>query len=365
MKKVLGIIALAACMACTEKPKTFTHPEIEDTNVWSCIDNLEYEYEMLNESGDPFPSIARYAWADIDGDGVGELFLASEEGVFPEIAAAFALGGEEPQCIGFEDPSHSMYYYPEGVSTCGTGMSRYNYMDRRDRLQDSKLQWELSIEETKSVYEDEEIDFSQNIVWYPELNESHEPTPKEVEALLAEFSEQYELKPDWQPLDGLYDTKEYNACGITIEYNANRYAVTQEDVTGTDFYMLLENPKDNFEYIGFTGYYDDSLEVLQDNENAELAAELLKGTCEENSLNISDNEDFEVYDDYISVMDYYHPENGYFYKYEAGFNGKQVHGVIGVKAFAGGYVLVMHGQSLSYNTSERMVEQFANLVFDR
>ena len=129
--------------------------------------------------------------------------------------------------------------------------------------------------------------------------------------------------------------------------------------------MLLENPKDNFEYIGFTGYYDDSLEVLQDNENAELAAELLKGTCEENSLNISDNEDFEVYDDYISVMDYYHPENGYFYKYEAGFNGKQVHGVIGVKAFAGGYVLVMHGQSLSYNTSERMVEQFANLVFDR
>ena len=147
MKKVLGIIALVAICACSEKPKEATHPELSELNLWNCIDAPEYEYIMLNESGEPLPQITRYAWADIDGDGLAELFLGSKEGEAPEISAAFALGGKEPGLIGFADPSHSMYFYPEGVSTCGTGTSRYNYMDRRFRLQDSKIEWELTMED--------------------------------------------------------------------------------------------------------------------------------------------------------------------------------------------------------------------------
>ncbi|MBP5635947.1 MAG: hypothetical protein J6X25_00295 [Bacteroidales bacterium] len=365
MKKVLGIIALVAICACSEKPKEATHPELSELNLWNCIDALEYEYIMLNESGEPLPQITRYAWADIDGDGMAELFLGSKEGEAPEISAAFALGGKEPGLIGFADPSHSMYFYPEGVSTCGTGTSRYNYMDRRFRLQDSKIEWELTMEETKEMYQEDEIDLGGNYIWYAETTETREPSPKELEARLAEFTEQYELVPAWQPLDGLYEMAEYKYEDVTVKYNANRYEIAEKEEVGTDFTLRLQNPREPEEWISFNCYYDDGMDVMQENGNAELIAERLKGTCEENSLNISEDDEYEIYDSYVSSIEYYHPENGYFYNYEAGHNGKQLHGAIAVKPAGSGKILVMRSQSPSFHTAERIMEQFPSLNFER
>lgn len=366
MKKVLGIIALAACVACAEGQKAVTHPELEEVDIWSCIDALENEYTLFNESGEAFPEMARYAWADIDGDGMAELFLGSAEGEFPEIFAAFAMGGKEPQCIGFQDASHEMYFYPEGVSTCGTGLSRYNYMDRRDRLQDSRLQWELTMEETKEVYEEDEIGLGGNYIWYPEREESVEATPKEVEARLAEFTDnKVEIVPDWKPLEGFYGMQELKAGNITIQYNANRFELKNKEELGEDFNALLQNPKNANEWLRFTGYYDDGLDVMQENGNSELIAQLLEGACRENSLSVTDDPEYTVYDTVDSTIEYYNPENGHYFQYEAEQKGTPVRGIICVKPCDGGIVLVMWAQSTRASVCERFLEQFPSLIFAR
>ena len=365
MKKVLGIIALAACFACTEKPKEISHPALEDVDIWGCIDQLEYTYTLLNESGEDFPAIKRYAWADIDGDGLAELFLASEKDVFPEIYAAFALGGEEPAVLGFEDASHMMTFYPEGVSTSGTGVVRYNYMDQRIRLKDSKVQWELCIEETKEVYLETEGDCGGITLSRPGAYEVEYPEEEDAQALLAQFTESYELEPDWQPLDSLYEMERFQAPTADINFNKNRFEMVENQVLGDDFTMKFQNRKNADEWIQFTGFYDDGLDVLQENSNAELIAEFLKATCEDRSINVTEDEDYTVYNSYITSLEYYHPENGYAFRYEADHKGTPVYGAIVASPKGSGSVLVMQAESPSERACDRFVEQYDSLFFER
>ena len=365
MKKVLGIIALAACVACAEKPKAVTHPEVFDIDIWGCIDQLEDNYIMYNESGEAFPDITRYAWADIDGDGLAELFLASAEDVFPEISAVFALGdGAVPVCVGYQDASHEMHFYPEGVATLGTALIRYNYMDKRDRLEDSKLVWELCVEETKEVYLESEGDCGDIVLSRPGAEVEY-PEEEDAEALLAEFTTPFEIDPEWEPLDGLYEMAEFQAGGTTINYNACRYSVVESQELGDDFTMKLQNRDDPNEWIGFTGYYDDGVDVLMENGNTALLAERLKGTCEENSLNVVEDEDYEIYDSYITSLDYFQPENGYYFSYEGDHKGESVYGAVAVRPLKNGNVLVIRAETTSYRTFGRFLEQIPTLTFDR
>ena len=365
MKKVLGIIALAACMACTEKPKELMHPELEDLDLWACIDELETNYILFNESGEDFPAITRYAWADIDGDGQAELFLGSAADEFPAISAAFALGGEEPACIGYQDGSHEMRFFKEGVVTLGTGVVRYNYREQRDRLQESKLIWELAIEETKEMYLELEGDFSDICLSRPGA-EAEYPEEEDIQALLAEFTEQYELEPDWQPLESLYEMKTVETPAAQIQFNAKRFELVSNDITGEDYDVRLQNPQIPAEFLRFTGYYEDALDVMQENGNNELIAEYLHDTCWGNSVSVEEDPDYAIYDSYISSLEYYNPENGYFFNYEADAKGETVYGAICVKPAPGsGNVLVMRAESPSEKTRDRFVEQFPALTFCR
>ena len=368
MKKLLGIIALAACVACTEKPKEVTHPELEDVNIWACIDLIEEEYGILNDSGMVFPDIVRYAWADIDGDGLAELLLGSPEGEFPEVSAVFALGGEQPQLVGFADPSHSLTFYPEGVSTTGTGVIRYNYMDERNRLQDSKLAWTLHIEETQEFDEDDDTDYSGTYIWYAGTTEAREPKLGEDEARLAEFTEPYDLEPEWQPLEGYHEVKEFTASdGTTIVYNAKRYEMTDSNEMGSDFYLELTNPGEENEWLRFYSYYDEAVDVLTEHHNMEALAENLQAACVENKTILLEDTDYVIEEDtsFVTSLEYYNPEKGYAYVYNGTCKGKPVYGIIITGPIHGTNVLLMRAESPSITTRNRIWDHYSSLRFDR
>ena len=368
MKKVLGIIALAAVVACTEQVKTVTHPELDEVNVWDCIDQLEEEYGILNESGEVFPYVVRYAWADIDGDGLAELFLGNMEGEFPEVSGVFALGGEKPQLVGYQDPSHIMSFYPEGVCTAGTGVVRYNYMDERCRLKDSQLQWTLHAEETEDMYEDEEMDFSDTFIWIPGSDGSREPKPGEAEALMAEFTEPYELEPDWQPLEGYDEVKEYTSSdGTTIRYNAKRFKIDGNEEMGNDFYFKLQNPGVEDEWISIYSYYDEAVDVLTEHGNREALAEHLKSTCEETKGIILEDADYVINEDpsYVTSLEYFNPEKGYAYVYAGTCKGKPIYGIFIAGPAQGTNVLTLRAESPSSITRNRIWDHYSSLCFDR